>query len=124
MNMMSTMRYSPRTVHDHLSGSSLRALKTPELERLSPAMLRIRLFEEAVLRLFMANEVEGTTHLLAGPEAVSVGVCNALGPAMPGTGSRRCARARVRREHDRGVSRPHAEARRRRGGPAAATPPT
>ena len=34
-----------------------------ELERLYLAMLRIRLFEDAVLRLFLANEVEGTTHL-------------------------------------------------------------
>jgi TPP-dependent pyruvate/acetoin dehydrogenase alpha subunit len=51
-----------------------------ELERLYLAMLRIRLFEDAVLRLFMANEVEGTTHLCQGQEAVPVGVCAVLEP--------------------------------------------
>ena len=51
-----------------------------ELERLYLAMLRIRLFEDAVLRLFLANEVEGTTHLCQGQEAVTVGVCAALEP--------------------------------------------
>ena len=51
-----------------------------ELERLYIAMLRIRLFEDAVLRLFMANEVEGTTHLCQGQEAVPVGVCAVLEP--------------------------------------------
>ncbi len=51
-----------------------------DLERLYLAMLRIRLFEDAVLRLFLANEVEGTTHLGQGQEAVPVGVCTALQP--------------------------------------------
>ena len=51
-----------------------------ELERLYLAMLRIRLFEDAVLRLFLANEVEGTTHLGQGQEAIPVGVCAALQP--------------------------------------------
>jgi TPP-dependent pyruvate/acetoin dehydrogenase alpha subunit len=51
-----------------------------DLERLYLGMLRIRLFEDAVLRLFLANEVEGTTHLCQGQEAVSVGVCDALAP--------------------------------------------
>jgi acetoin:2,6-dichlorophenolindophenol oxidoreductase subunit alpha len=51
-----------------------------ELGRLYLAMLRIRLFEDAVLRLFLANEVEGTTHLGQGQEAVPVGVCAALQP--------------------------------------------
>jgi len=51
-----------------------------DLERLYLGMLRIRLFEDAVLRLFLANEVEGTTHLCQGQEAVSVGVCDALDP--------------------------------------------
>ena len=55
--------------------------ETPaELARLYHAMLCIRLFEDAVLRLFMANEVEGTTHLCQGQEAVPVGVCDVLGP--------------------------------------------
>jgi TPP-dependent pyruvate/acetoin dehydrogenase alpha subunit len=43
-------------------------------------MLRIRLFEDAAMRLFMANEIPGTTHLYQGQEAVSVGVCSVLGP--------------------------------------------
>jgi TPP-dependent pyruvate/acetoin dehydrogenase alpha subunit len=49
-----------------------------ELERLYASMLRIRLFEDAVFRLFLANEVEGTTHLYQGQEAVAVGVVAAL----------------------------------------------
>ena len=51
-----------------------------DLARLYVAMLRIRLFEDAVLRLFLANDVEGTTHLCQGQEAVAVGVCAALEP--------------------------------------------
>jgi TPP-dependent pyruvate/acetoin dehydrogenase alpha subunit len=51
-----------------------------ELERLYLEMLRIRLFEDAVLRLFMNNEVEGTTHLCQGQEAIPVGVCSRLEP--------------------------------------------
>ena len=38
----------------------------------------IRLFENAIHRLFLAGEVHGTTHLSAGQEAVAVGVCTAL----------------------------------------------
>ena len=41
-------------------------------------MLRIRLLEDAVHRLFLNNEIEGTTHLYQGQEAVAVGVCFAL----------------------------------------------
>ena len=54
--------------------------ESAELARFYVAMLRIRLFEDAVLRLLLANEVEGTTHLCQGQEAVSVGVCAALEP--------------------------------------------
>jgi TPP-dependent pyruvate/acetoin dehydrogenase alpha subunit len=43
-------------------------------------MLLIRLFEQAMHRLFLAGEVHGTTHLSAGQEAVAVGVCLALSP--------------------------------------------
>jgi TPP-dependent pyruvate/acetoin dehydrogenase alpha subunit len=50
------------------------------LEALYLAMLRIRYFEDAILRLFMRNEIEGTTHLYQGQEAVAVGVCSALRP--------------------------------------------
>jgi acetoin:2,6-dichlorophenolindophenol oxidoreductase subunit alpha len=51
-----------------------------ELERLYGAMLRIRQFEDTVHLLFLRNEIEGTTHLCQGQEAVSVGVCDVLGP--------------------------------------------
>jgi TPP-dependent pyruvate/acetoin dehydrogenase alpha subunit len=43
-------------------------------------MLRIRRFEDAVHHLFLQNEIEGTTHLCQGQEAVSVGVCDVLEP--------------------------------------------
>src|SRR4051795_4722551 len=41
-------------------------------------MLLIRLFEQAMHKLFLEGEVHGTTHLAAGQEAVPVGVCMAL----------------------------------------------
>jgi TPP-dependent pyruvate/acetoin dehydrogenase alpha subunit len=43
-------------------------------------MLLIRLFEQAMHRLFLEGEVHGTTHLAAGQEAVPVGICMALDP--------------------------------------------
>ena len=49
-----------------------------ELERMYATMVRIRLFEDEIFRLFLANEVEGTTHLYQGQEAIAVGVCSAL----------------------------------------------
>jgi TPP-dependent pyruvate/acetoin dehydrogenase alpha subunit len=52
----------------------------PDLESLYAAMLRIRLFEDAVHLLFLRNEIEGTTHLCQGQEAVNVGVCDVLEP--------------------------------------------
>ena len=51
-----------------------------DLESLYERMLRIRLLEDAVHRLFLNNEVEGTTHLYQGQEAVAVGVCDVLQP--------------------------------------------
>src|SRR3954451_17547127 len=42
-------------------------------------MLLLRRFEEAMQRLFLRNEIHGTVHLYIGQEAVSVGVCSALG---------------------------------------------
>lgn len=51
---------------------------TAELESLYERMLRIRLLEDAVHRLFLNNEIEGTTHLYQGQEAVAVGVCDQL----------------------------------------------
>ena len=43
-------------------------------------MLRIRLFEERALALFMSGAVQGTTHLCDGQEAVSTGVVAAMQP--------------------------------------------
>jgi acetoin:2,6-dichlorophenolindophenol oxidoreductase subunit alpha len=51
-----------------------------ELERLYGRMALIRTFEDAVQRLFMQNEIQGTTHLYSGQEAVAVGVCAELAP--------------------------------------------
>ena len=51
-----------------------------DLESLYERMLRIRLLEDAVHRLFLNNEVEGTTHLYQGQEAVAVGVFDVLQP--------------------------------------------
>jgi TPP-dependent pyruvate/acetoin dehydrogenase alpha subunit len=41
-------------------------------------MVRIRLFEERVIRLVNDNEIAGVTHEYIGQEAVAVGVCEAL----------------------------------------------
>ena len=43
-------------------------------------MLRIRLFEEKVQELFMSGQIQGTTHLCQGQEAVSVGAIAAMRP--------------------------------------------
>jgi TPP-dependent pyruvate/acetoin dehydrogenase alpha subunit len=42
-------------------------------------MLVIRRFEDAIQSLFQKGEVQGTTHLYSGQEAVAVGVASALG---------------------------------------------
>jgi acetoin:2,6-dichlorophenolindophenol oxidoreductase subunit alpha len=44
-------------------------------------MLLIRLFEQEMHRLFLQDQIHGTTHLSAGQEAVPVGVCSALEPS-------------------------------------------
>lgn len=41
-------------------------------------MLRIRLFEEAVEKLFLEGEISGTAHTAIGQEAIAVGVCAEL----------------------------------------------
>jgi len=51
-----------------------------ELSDLYRAMLRIRVFEDEVHRLFLSQEIPGTAHLYQGQEAVSVGVCSMLEP--------------------------------------------
>lgn len=43
-------------------------------------MLLIRLFEEKVQELFMSGQIQGTTHLCQGQEAVSVGAISAMHP--------------------------------------------
>jgi TPP-dependent pyruvate/acetoin dehydrogenase alpha subunit len=52
--------------------------RSADLERLYERMQRIRQLEDAVHRLFLSNEIEGTTHLYQGQEAVAVGVCDVL----------------------------------------------
>jgi acetoin:2,6-dichlorophenolindophenol oxidoreductase subunit alpha len=47
-------------------------------EALLASMLRIRLFEEEVQKLFTQNLMRGSTHLCQGQEAVTVGVCSTL----------------------------------------------
>jgi TPP-dependent pyruvate/acetoin dehydrogenase alpha subunit len=42
------------------------------------AMLEVRLFEDKVQELFMQGQIQGTTHLCQGQEAVSVGAVGAL----------------------------------------------
>jgi TPP-dependent pyruvate/acetoin dehydrogenase alpha subunit len=59
---------------------SSKALSAERLESLYERMVRIRMAEDAVHRLFLNNEIEGTTHLYQGQEAVSVGVCDVLQP--------------------------------------------
>jgi TPP-dependent pyruvate/acetoin dehydrogenase alpha subunit len=56
------------------------AVETKKLEELYERMYRIRILEDAVHRLFLNNEIEGTTHLYQGQEAVAVGVCDVLEP--------------------------------------------
>jgi TPP-dependent pyruvate/acetoin dehydrogenase alpha subunit len=43
-------------------------------------MLHIRTFEEKVQELFMSGQIEGTTHLCQGQEAVSVGAVASMSP--------------------------------------------
>jgi pyruvate dehydrogenase E1 component alpha subunit len=43
-------------------------------------MLQIRVFEEKVQELFMSGQIQGTTHLCNGQEAVSVGAVSAMRP--------------------------------------------
>jgi pyruvate dehydrogenase E1 component alpha subunit len=69
---------TPSVPADELTGPPA---VTPEqkLEMLA-AMWRIRLFEDAVQSLFLADLVRGSTHLCQGQEGVVVGACRALRP--------------------------------------------
>jgi acetoin:2,6-dichlorophenolindophenol oxidoreductase subunit alpha len=51
-----------------------------QLQRWYQQMLRIRTFEEKVQELFMSGQIQGTTHLCIGQEAVSVGAISAMKP--------------------------------------------
>ncbi len=55
-------------------------LADDELIRWYRKMVEIRLFEEKVQELFMTGQVQGTTHLCQGQEAVSVGAIGAMQP--------------------------------------------
>jgi acetoin:2,6-dichlorophenolindophenol oxidoreductase subunit alpha len=48
-------------------------------------MLRIRMFEDRVPKLFADGLIRGSTHLCQGQEAVVVGVCDVLRPSDPMT---------------------------------------
>lgn len=54
-------------------------LSQQELTALYSQMLLIRLFEDKAIELFAKGFITGTTHPYIGQEAVSVGVCSALG---------------------------------------------
>lgn len=56
-------------------------MSQPNLLELYRTMLRIRAFEEAVLRGFRQGELRGTTHVCLGQEAVAAGAAAALDPA-------------------------------------------
>ncbi len=49
-------------------------------EHLYRALYRIRRVEEAIARVYPTDQVKSPVHLSIGQEAVSVGVCEALGP--------------------------------------------
>lgn len=54
------------------------ALPRPRLLEMYQKMVRIRNFEQAAHRLYMAGKLPGFMHLSVGQEATSVGVCSAL----------------------------------------------
>jgi pyruvate dehydrogenase E1 component alpha subunit len=56
------------------------ATSTPDRLDWYRTMVRIRLFEEKVQELFMTGQIQGTTHLCQGQEAVSVGAIAAMQP--------------------------------------------
>jgi TPP-dependent pyruvate/acetoin dehydrogenase alpha subunit len=56
------------------------ATRVPDKVEWLRRMWEIRLFEEKVQELFMQGQIQGTTHLCQGQEAVSVGAIAALAP--------------------------------------------
>jgi TPP-dependent pyruvate/acetoin dehydrogenase alpha subunit len=55
-------------------------LGAPALCNLDSTMVRIRSFEERVLKDYLGRRIPGFTHLYIGEEACAAGVCAALGP--------------------------------------------
>jgi acetoin:2,6-dichlorophenolindophenol oxidoreductase subunit alpha len=53
-------------------------LRSEQLLRFYRQMMRIRLFEEEVNRLYTSAKMPGLAHLYIGQEAVAVGICEAL----------------------------------------------
>jgi pyruvate dehydrogenase E1 component alpha subunit len=58
--------------------SSISYLPAAELQKLYFEMLRIRLIEEGIARLYAEQEMRCPVHLCVGQEAIAVGVCKAL----------------------------------------------
>src|SRR5262249_29449683 len=52
----------------------------PRLERIFRALHRIRRVEEEIARVYPTDVIKSPVHLSIGQEAVSVGLCEALGP--------------------------------------------
>lgn len=59
-------------------GAAAAGARGPDVGHLYREMLRIRVFEDELERLWKAGEVPGTIHLYQGEEAVATGVCAAL----------------------------------------------
>src|SRR5438445_3877117 len=53
----------------------------PTCERLYRSLYRIRRLEEEIARIYPTDRIKSPVHLSIGQEAVSVGVCAALGPS-------------------------------------------
>ena len=64
-----------------MTSSSAGKEPTQRTACMASQMLEIRLFEEKVQELFMQGQIQGTTHLCQGQEAVSVGAVGALEPS-------------------------------------------
>jgi acetoin:2,6-dichlorophenolindophenol oxidoreductase subunit alpha len=63
-----------------MTKTAARARRAADLLAGYERMLLLRRFEEAMQGLFLRNEIHGTVHLYIGQEAVSVGICQELGP--------------------------------------------
>lgn len=74
------MRWKPTTGPFAVDGQEGEAQMTSEQGyALYRAMIRIRRVEEAIARMYPSDKIQSPVHLSIGQEAVSVGVCLALG---------------------------------------------